>query len=232
MDPLSELKRPAESKGSELGPTRRLYDLYDDVLESMPYSSWIDQRMMRRILAIVLVTSSTTPLPASAITIFLRKSQEIEVPKDETVGKIVRSLASVIWEDDENEFVVRAYHPSFLDYLAEKMKLAGWERLTQVHELLFNGSMTIMFQQLRFNICGLEDASLLNKDITSFEDLVLQRISSELRYACVHWFTHLEDSELFATDEKVQEDITRLLCHIKVLFWLEVLSIMNAPDVA
>ena len=51
-----------------------------------------------------------------------------------------------------------------------------------------------MDEQLRANICGLKfPESYLDND--EIQHLVAGRISSELKYACLHWATHLFNAE-------------------------------------
>ena len=70
----------------------------------------------------------------------------------ESVKRIFRSLHAVLYEDTNG--VIRVYHPSFLDYLAIRMKEDDRNALSEVHKAMFKDSLAIMLRELRFNICG------------------------------------------------------------------------------
>lgn len=219
------------AKGKELSaePLEQLYALYDKVLETVPYKQKTATKALRRILVIVYVTSTTTPLPASAIASFLRKDPQFSRETTESVTALIRALHAVLYED-KNGGGVRVFHPSFLDYVGKKEGQEGWDMLTHIHRLMFEASVAIMDDKLKFNICGLKDAFLLNKDVPGLDRLVAKLIHLGLLYSCEHWFTHLHNSDLTASNSGSRTNVSRLVCDMKVLFWLEVLSLTGAAE--
>lgn len=223
LDKEEALQKLLESAGSDVKPLEQLYGLYDQILAAVSSELLEDEiQVIRRALAVIYVSSMTTPLPASAIATFLKRSAK-------SVGSIVRAFHAVLYED-KNGGGVRVFHPSFLDYVGKKEGQDGWDMLTHIHRLMFEASLAIMDDRLEFNICGLKDASLLNKDVPGLDRLVAKLVPSGLLYSCEHWFTHLHHSNLISSDAGLQTNVSRLVCNVKVVFWLEVLSLTGAAE--
>lgn len=140
---------------------------------------------------------------------------------------MIRSLRAVLYED-ERDGVVRAYHPSFLDFLANKIERKGSDDLLRVHKLLFESGISVMLECLKFNICHLEDASLINEEVLDLPERISQFVSAELDYSCQYWFAHLEKSGIRAADS--EEIAFQLICTPRALFWLEVLSVTGTVE--
>ena len=85
-----------------------------------------------------------------------------------------------------------------------------------------------MHAELKFNICKLEDTHRLNKDVPNLHGLISSHVSEALQYSSLFWSTHLSKSGLKGSDEVAKVPISALLTSTKVLFWLEVLSLMDA----
>jgi hypothetical protein len=88
-----------------------------------------------------------------------------------------------------------------------------------------------MAKELQFNICGLEMSYLANTDIPDLKDRVDKKVSDALKYSCMHWSNHL----CYDLDP-VSVEVTRLLdgflAELRVLYWLEVLSLTGKILVA
>jgi len=120
--------------------------------------------------------------------------------------------------------IVSAFHASFVDFLTtlgrppENMKIT----LSAAHCDLANGCLQIMNSNLYFNIAGCKTSYLPNSE------QMLATISAPLKYSCIHWAHHIEAAD----------DVASLLPHLenflleKVLFWLEVLSVIGMAGLA
>lgn len=98
----------------------------------------------------------------------------------------------------------------------------------EVHGRMFDGCFAIMNRDLRFNICGLEDSFRMNKDVPNLPALISKHITEALQYAAVFWFSHLEQSNVGAS--KSAGKVFALLNSEKGLFWIEVLTLMDAVE--
>ena len=89
------------------------------------------------------------------------------------------------------------------------------------------GCLQILVGQLRFNICGVDDTSLLNEEIPDLESRILQYIHPHLQYACRHWAHHTTNAEI---DEDLLDLVTQF-SERSLLDWLSALSILGSMDI-
>ncbi|KAJ8503634.1 hypothetical protein ONZ45_g10686 [Pleurotus djamor] len=81
---------------------------------------------------------------------------------------------------------------------------------------------------LRRNICDLPDPLVFRNDIQKLDTLLMNSIPAHVRYACLHWSSHLSNSA-------PSQETARLLkgfAEKKMLAWLEVLGMLGQVDVA
>lgn len=83
--------------------------------------------------------------------------------------------------------------------------------------------MREMQAQLKFNICGLKTSYESNSDILDLDSRMSNCVPSHLSYACCFWADNL------VAIEHTQEWCSRIdvLIKTRLLFWLEVLSLLN-----
>ncbi|ETW77187.1 hypothetical protein HETIRDRAFT_326537 [Heterobasidion irregulare TC 32-1] len=99
---------------------------------------------------------------------------------------------------------------------------------SRTHRDLALASLHIMEKELVFNICHLESSYILNKDILDLADRVQNSIPAHLSYSCRFWATHLQTIETgVASDLKLLKGVEVVLKE-KILFWLEVMSLVGA----
>jgi hypothetical protein len=228
-NPLRDLRRFLSGDTAQK-PLKKLYNLYDTVLESVVDSDHSkDAAVLHAILGAVFVAAGNRPLSAEALSVFLRADREFEDESGATVRNWVCALHAVLYEDQSAGMrgAVRAYHPSFLDFLEKKLASGLQFSLAQVHRLMFNGCMRTMDTELKFNICQLYDALLLNKDVPDLDDRISSLISEALQYSSLFWFAHLSNSDL-KHDGQAISSVSALLGTEKFAFWLEVLSLLGA----
>ncbi len=89
--------------------------------------------------------------------------------------------------------------------------------------------LRLMTSSLKFNICGIKTSHCLNDDIPDLAALISENISTALIYACRFWAEHLRDSP--RNDGQLRtviQPLLRMLLCKKVLYWLEILSLVKA----
>jgi hypothetical protein len=87
------------------------------------------------------------------------------------------------------------------------------------------GCLELMNKKLEQNMCGLPDG-VANSEISDLKQRTERNIDKALEYACRSWHKHLDNT---TSDQKSK--ITPVLCQFlekKFLFWLEVLSVLDA----
>ncbi|KAJ7144094.1 WD40 repeat-like protein [Mycena epipterygia] len=120
----------------------------------------------------------------------------------------------------------RTLHASFADYLTDASRSGGqpWALNTQIeHRFLSLGCLRILNNELRFNICGLEDSHILNADVPDISNRVAAMISPHLAYSSCFWFNHIQEAQ---SDQMIISALDKLF-HRKFLYWLEVLSLLT-----
>ncbi|TFK58790.1 WD40 repeat-like protein [Pluteus cervinus] len=90
---------------------------------------------------------------------------------------------------------------------------------------MFERALIILDEQLKFNICDLETSHKLNVEVFDLDERIKTYISPALKYSAVYWIYHALHSNTINKDN--QASIQRLCTTVKVLFWIEVLSLLG-----
>ena len=206
-----------------------LDNLYEEVLKEF-FKSVQAQALFRSIIGPVL--AAIEPLSINSL-ITLRRHAPIDNPEDSDpalVLDILRHLGSLlsnVTSSDATRPIV-PLHSSFRDFLTSKTSNVFYVDLGDAHHQLAHSCLTIMLDNLKFNICKLESSHLANIDVPDLKSRIAKYVPPSLSYACSYWDDHLGhvsfERELF---QKL-----RSLFESKFLFWLEVLSIMNSVGFA
>jgi hypothetical protein len=149
--------------------------------------------------------------------------------KEGAVGLIIRPLGSLLSGVVDESFPVRTLHTSFRDFLIDKDR-AGifFIDVPDHHRHLVLSCFRVMRTDLRFNICGLKTSYFRNNDLMTHHARNRDAITAHLSYACRYGTDHL-----MATDfDKDLADEVREFLHMRLLFWLEVLSLEKVMTIA
>lgn len=134
---------------------------------------------------------------------------------------ICKGLQSVLDHGD----LLRFTHQSFVDFLMDSMGCFPsflFNNAIQSCTLLL-GSLRIMKNELKFNICKLETSHVIHDDIPCIETQVCANISMHLQYACCFWTDHIHGCDF---DVQIAEEV-ELFMTCQFLFWLEVMSLLR-----
>jgi hypothetical protein len=159
---------------------------------------------------------------------------------DETIDKllsdnirsadVLKYLGCVIqWRSHGDH--ARTLHASFTDYITDPSRSGGqpWAIDPKVdHHSLSLACLRILNLELKFNICGLEDSHRRNADVVDISERVTKSISPHLSYSSCHLFSHVGGTPI---DKGILRGIDFFLRN-KLLYWLEVLSVLGRVPVA
>ena len=81
-----------------------------------------------------------------------------------------------------------------------------------------------MVGSLGQNLAGIEDETVWNMDVVDLKGRVKKALPSELRYACLHWASHMMTTE--GADEKCLL-LLREFTHGRLLNWMEAMSLLG-----
>ncbi|KAG8770868.1 hypothetical protein FRC12_004010 [Ceratobasidium sp. 428] len=202
-------------------PVAALDGLYEGTIRrSMGDDGEDNRRIVRRALGAIVCISRRTPLSVLHLEGLL--SGELELGE---LDSVVKALGSVIYEDGGPGGPVRIYHPSFEDYLITRSEHFRVD-LAELESIMARCCLNVMLKDLRFNICGLETSYLLNRDILDLQKRICGTIGMHLQYSCLHWSSHLDMGQ-----RGLEETLRSFLFGETLIYWIEVLSLLNKLDV-
>jgi hypothetical protein len=212
-DPEETLKAALQgSAGTGLKP---LYNLYSSVLKAQGVPRNAE---FRQVIGVVLAAAPYRTLCEESIA-------ELAGARPHLVKKWVNDLSSLLYRDEAANGGVRVQHLSISDFFVSD------HCAYQVDLEIANGQLGIaclktMVEQLRFNICKLEDSRLANADVHDLPSRIKEHISDVLQYSSLYWPNHL----CFTPDNGdrcVWGILKEFFGGLYGLFWVEVLSIMG-----
>ncbi|CUA78271.1 putative WD repeat-containing protein alr2800 [Nostoc sp, PCC 7120] [Rhizoctonia solani] len=122
---------------------------------------------------------------------------------------------------------ISTLHASFPDFMFSPERSGKYACNTLVHHgLLAERCFEMMKDQLRFNICGIDSAFILDKQQPGLQATTNTTITPELFYSCQYWGAHLQLS--------VATNLKSLIAHLnellerRLLAWIEVLTLKQA----
>ena len=219
-DPTESLE--ASLQGSSGAGVTPLYGLYSNILRAQISHS---NTAFRQTIGVVLTTASYRALCEETIA-------ELAGVKPNLVKKWVDRLGSLLYRDEGANGVIRVRHLSISDFfIGDECPSDYHVDLRDANIQLGIVCLTTMLDQLRFNICKLEDSRLANADIRDLQSRIRQSISDALQYSCLYWSHHLCFSGK-SDNEHVWERLRKFFEGPQVLFWIEVLSLMGMVSVS
>jgi hypothetical protein len=224
------------------GDYQQLDSLYTTAIVNFFGDAEDNAEDFRDIIGMIVVVSLHTPLPLPALMTLKMYSDgaaQEHVIDGGVVERAIDGLASVLYEDKDNNHAIRLCHPSFMDFLTNKDHHCPPRFHIDIqHENTRVAAMCLRMMidsehGLKFNICGLDSSHHLNANIDGLADRVKDAISESLCYSCLHWAAHLAGS-LTGNDEGkgLYELLKMFFSGGRPLFWLEVLSLLGEVKVA
>ena len=194
-----------------------LYGLYSSIVRARRVQSSAE---FRRTLGVLLITAPYRPLHEEAIA-------ELAGVKSNVVKMWVDDLSSMFYRDGGASGGIRVRHLSIEDFFVSDDCQDDYQvNLGDANMELGIACLKNMVEQLRFNICGLEDSRLANADVKDLTSRIKENISDALQYSSLYWTKHL----CFTSDTSeglVWDTLREFFEGPYALFWVEVLSIMG-----
>ncbi|KAI9337042.1 WD40-repeat-containing domain protein [Zopfochytrium polystomum] len=151
---------------------------------------------------------------------------------EESVSICVRRLRS-IFSIDAATGKIRMFHKSLADYLTVRGRCTderfaiGLTRQKELSSFLATRLMNLMLRDLRLNVCGLDVASLFQQPL--IERGISDLIPGDLRYACLHFPTHLKAAAFEEGNPDVRANIEEF-AEKHILHWMEFLALCRRFD--
>jgi hypothetical protein len=221
-DPRHRLSQCLDQRqtGGVTSPYRQLDAVYrqimDDAVRDSPGGDedWLCQRFRAVLAATVL---AKVPLDNETLA-FLSGSTG-----DET-RIVVGSLSSVLADGTSG---LRFFHPSFPDFALDPARCTD-PRLCVVptvdHGAIALRCLEILNEDLRYNICSIQDPTVANQDVPSLGMTLDDKVSRSLRYAASFWCSHLATCD---TPNNPLLSALEVFCRDHLFHWVEVLSLVQ-----
>jgi len=221
-DPRSQLDLLLQSQkiGAREGET--LDTLYTSILqEAFGDNDPEDDARARAVLGAVVL--AVNPLSSSTIAALLGYDAE-DIPH---LLLLAKSLL-VLQEDASHP--VRPFHKSFPDFITDSDRCTDKRFFISApdHNLqLVTGCLDLTNRTLVKNMCDLPDG-VANSDVGDLMERVEECIDPALQYASLWWHVHLADADTTPAHTPTITPTLRQFLGKKFLFWLEVLSVLDA----
>ena len=139
----------------------------------------------------------------------------------------VVKLSSLLYRDEGANGGIRVRHLSISEFFLSDACHSDYRVEFQgVNVELGISCLETMIEQLRFNICKLENSRIANADVHDLPLRIKENISDALQYSSLYWSNHL----CFYADngnQRVQEGLRKFFEGPYGLFWIEALSVMG-----
>jgi hypothetical protein len=125
------------------------------------------------------------------------------------VKKWVDDLSSLLYRDEGANGGIRVRHLSISEFFVSN-RCDYKVELQAAHTQLSIACLKTMVEQLRFNICKLEDSRLTNADVKDLARRIEQNISNSLQYSSLYWSNHLSFTH-DNCDQRVMGELEEIL---------------------
>ncbi|KAJ7696275.1 WD40-repeat-containing domain protein [Mycena rosella] len=213
---VKRLDRLGENGLGSVAPELLIGSLYKAIVSDVLHNDGQEVETSKRVLYAAITTRR--PLTVLNLTPLLFDADD-EV--DEMAVRNSLSLFYAVLYVSPRDQCIYTFHKSFTDFILDPHH----------SHILFRkrtyDCVRIMNNSLHFDICNLPSSFLLDDDDKGLADRVETNISSELRYACLHWAAHLA-SVRHDRQEDMQLSVLLLNFYkLKVLFWMEAMHLLK-----
>ncbi|KIK24088.1 hypothetical protein PISMIDRAFT_646831, partial [Pisolithus microcarpus 441] len=168
------------------------------------------------------VVMTLEPLPMAALDCMRKHFPNEQDHYD--VFLILEFLSPVLGGIIDRPSAVRPLHASFYDFLTDRSRSGVFFIDTTCTYDLAIATLKILQNELRFNICELESSYLSNARIADLPARINKKILPHLSYSCQFWSQHLLRTTF---DSALAVSMHALVGNERILFWLEVMSLMG-----
>ena len=165
---------------------------------------------------------AANPLSPSTIAMLLGLDPDDVFP-------LLSSVQSLLILHEDIGYPVRPFHKSFPDFIVDPKRCNN--KRFQVsppdhHSRLLISCLDLMNRTLEKNMCKLPD-DVANSDVGDLKERIERYIDPALQYACRSWHTHLLGGRTVSIHKPEITSALHRFLEGKVLFWLEVLSVLG-----
>jgi NACHT domain len=214
-DPTEFLKATLQdSAGTGL---TSLNGLYSSILKAQIRHN---KDKFQQVIGVLLTTAPHRPLCKETIA-------ELAGVRPNLVKKWVNDLSPLLYKDKGANQEIRVRHVSIYDFFLSTTCHHNYRvNLHDVNTQLGIACLETLVEQLRFNICDLDDSRLPNAAVKDLPSRIKKHISDALQYSSLYWSNHLCFTP-DGGDQRVLGWLKKFFEGLHPVFWIEVLSIME-----
>ena len=198
-------------KDSEVA-TAPLDAIYESVLTRASNRTKVEPKELevtQKVLACIL--TARMPLSITAL------AELVGLKPDRVRGSLRRLRAVIHVPEETNQAGLRTLHASFADYLFERAVPSSRIARSLGDGALAHGCQRVMAEQLHFNFWRIRSSYEPTPPVRS------RVLALSLEYACMHWTYHVPG----LADPSMLDDVIYKDFRPRMLFWLEVMSVLN-----
>ncbi|KAB5589875.1 hypothetical protein CTheo_6676 [Ceratobasidium theobromae] len=218
VDPELRLQSALAIKSESVTKYAEVDALYGAVVKAALERKGLDSREASNVRAVLwAVLCAQEPIGVDALTAL------------SGVGNTARTLSALqplrsVVHLSEGSGLISTLHASFPDFMFSKERSGAFFcDPAEYHQLVAQRCFEVMKDQLRFNICNLESSFVPDSEAEGLEGRISKAISPTLSYACRYWADHLR----FTTNSTHLSDVLQEFLSVRLLFWIEVLSLKH-----
>ncbi|KLO19444.1 WD40 repeat-like protein [Schizopora paradoxa] len=178
-------------------------------------------KILQSLLGTLMAISKYSHLPFSSLMDLARI--KLHGQERDNVTMLLKSF----YDEDEESHSLFPLHGSFLSYMEKcfcpKDLFIDTE---EANSSLAENCLKLLLKLMRFNPGEFKTCYNKNEET---EPAHPRNLNPALRYACLHWSNHLEDSKSISLAQV--EHLSKFLCGPLSLFWIERLSLLQKVDI-
>jgi NACHT domain len=203
-------------------PTRKLDEIYTQVLKYSVIGDCDEREKVKLCLRFRQIVGSIVILFEPLTTTGLAELLHME-PRAHAVA--LRSLHSILDVSQNANSPVRLLHPSFRDFLLDEERCSDpqfFVEKEEAHKDVTERCLRLLSKKLRRNPCKLHTPGALASELK--RSTVEQHFPPAVRYACLYWCDHLQQSKAGLCDDNgpLHKFLQEHLLH-----WLEAVALLG-----
>jgi hypothetical protein len=179
----------------------------------------VDEQLRSTLISLVLAQQ---PMTADRLAVMAGIDQA-------TCQECLRRISALLDYQHESDEPVRLMHLSFPEFLFDPRRcfvIPGYVvDVASDHFRIVEHCLEQMNDRLRYDVCQIQDPSLLNTEVLDFRGRLDEHVSEFLRYACRFWMTHWMEHIRTARSEARIPTGLEAFCVQHLLHWIEALSL-------
>lgn len=146
----------------------------------------------------------------------------------DNINKIIPKLGAMFSNVSNKNLPIKPLHTSCQDFFYKtetRFCISDIQEMAQYY--IASGCFKVMNEKLKYNICNMDTSYVSTQKIPHLEKKISQYITESLQYAAINWANHLSAVKSDAEHKDALIDFVHKIMEHKLLFWFEVLSILD-----